>query len=56
MGISSLKWIRAEKKQELIYKGGTAGVHKASVSLIFDNTNKAQSPPGYEDFDIIEVT
>ena len=40
MGITSLKFIRAEKKQELIYKGGLAGVHKASVSLIFDNKNK----------------
>lgn len=56
MGITSLKHIRVEKKQELIYKGGTAGVHKASVSLIFDNSNKEQSPPGYEDFDTIEVT
>lgn len=48
MGISTLRHIRVEKKQELIYKGGTAGVNKASVTLVFDNTNKSQSPPGYE--------
>jgi structural maintenance of chromosome 2 len=40
MGISTLKHIRVEKKKELIYKGGTAGVLKASVTLIFDNTDK----------------
>jgi len=55
MGISTLRHIRVEKKQELIYKGGTAGVHKASVTLVFDNTNKAQSPPNYEEFDTINV-
>jgi len=41
MGISTLKHIRVEKKQELIYKGGTSGVQKASVTLKFDNSNKA---------------
>ena len=40
MGISTLKHIRADKKQELIYKGGTAGVTKASVTLVIDNTFK----------------
>lgn len=55
MGISTLKHIRVEKKQELIYKGGTAGVQRASVTLVFDNTNKAQSPPGYDDHDVINV-
>lgn len=55
MGISTLRHIRVEKKQELIYKGGTAGVQKASVTLVFDNSNKAQSPQGMEDQDIIRV-
>ena len=41
MGISTLKHIRVEKKQELIYKGGTSGVTKASVTLVFNNMNKA---------------
>ena len=40
MGISHLKDIRAEKSQELIYKNGTAGITKASVTIIFDNKNK----------------
>lgn len=55
MGISTLKHIRVEKKQELIYKGGTSGVTKASVTLVFNNMNKAQSPPGYEQYDTITI-
>lgn len=44
MGISRMSLIRVEKMQELVYKGGNAGVTKASVVLIFDNTNKEFSP------------
>jgi structural maintenance of chromosome 2 len=55
MGISRLGFIRVEKMQELVYKGGNSSVSKASVSLIFDNTNKAQQPPGYTQ-DKISVT
>ena len=55
MGISMLKNIRVEKKQELIYKGGKAGITKASVTIVFDNLNKKQSPPGYDEFDTITV-
>lgn len=40
--------MRAENLQELIYKQGNAGVSKASVTIIFDNSSKSQSPPGYE--------
>lgn len=29
---------------------------KATVTLVFDNTNKNQSPPGYTDFEKISVT
>lgn len=47
MGISRLGFIRVEKFQELIYKGGNSSVTKASVTLIFDNTNKQMQPPGY---------
>ena len=56
MGISQLRHIRVEKKQELIYKGGTAGVTKASVTLIFDNRNRQFSPSGYEDQETISIT
>ena len=42
--------------QELVYKLGHAGVTKASVTIILDNTNKANSPTGYEEYDSIVCT
>lgn len=48
--------VRATNLQELVYKNGQAGVTKATVSITFDNTNKSQSPLGYEQYDEITVT
>ena len=48
--------MRATNLQELVYKNGQAGVTKATVSITFDNTNKSQSPLGYEQYDEITVT
>lgn len=48
--------MRASSLQDLIYKQGQSGVHKANVTLIFDNTNKQQTPPGYENCDRITIT
>ena len=48
--------MRAKSLQELVYKNGQAGVTKASVTIVFDNTNKDQSPVGYSDQDEITVT
>lgn len=53
--MSQLANVRAEKLQELVYKQGNSGVTKASVTIKFDNSNKAQSPPGYTDSDVITV-
>ena len=39
-----------------MYKGGQAGVTKATVTITFDNTDKKQSPLGYETFDEITVS
>ena len=33
--------VRANSLQELVYKQGQAGVTKATVSIVFDNTDKA---------------
>src|SRR3989338_13253 len=55
MGISTSS-MRARTLQELIFKGGTSGVTKAMVSLIFDNLDKRSSPPGYEECDEITVS
>ncbi|KII63449.1 Structural maintenance of chromosomes protein 2 [Thelohanellus kitauei] len=56
LGISNLSNVRASNLQELIFKSGQSGVTKASVTLVFDNINKNQSPVGYENFDEITVT
>ena len=39
-----------------MYKQGQAGVTKATVTLVFDNADKALSPPGYEEHDELSVT
>jgi len=42
--------------QELVYKQGQAGVTKASVSIVFNNSDRARSPVGYEHCEQITVT
>jgi structural maintenance of chromosome 2 len=39
-----------------VYKQGQAGVTKASVSIVFNNSDRARSPVGYEHCDQITVT
>lgn len=48
--------VRASNLQELVYKQGQAGVTKASVSIVFNNADKASSPVGYEQHDQVTVT
>jgi structural maintenance of chromosome 2 len=48
--------VRAQNLQDLIYKRGQAGVTKASVTIVFDNKDKAKSPIGFEDYPTISVT
>ena len=40
LGIQSLSHVRVTNLQELIYKQGNAGITKATVTLVFDNSNK----------------
>lgn len=56
LGITNLSQVRASSLQELVYKGGQAGVTKASVTLVFNNENKETAPVGYEQVDEITVT
>ncbi|NWZ94574.1 SMC2 protein, partial [Nesospiza acunhae] len=56
LGISNLSQVRAASLQDLVYKNGQAGITKATVSIIFDNSNKSQSPLGFEANDEITVT
>eukprot|EP00057_Strongylocentrotus_purpuratus_P020122 XP_011674596.1 PREDICTED: structural maintenance of chromosomes protein 2 [Strongylocentrotus purpuratus] len=56
LGISNLSQVRAGSLQELVYKGGQAGVTKATVTIVFDNKDKKQSPVGYDSFDEFTVS
>ncbi|XP_063277812.1 structural maintenance of chromosomes protein 2 [Prinia subflava] len=56
LGITNLSQVRASNLQDLVYKNGQAGITKATVSINFDNTNKSQSPLGFEANDEITVT
>lgn len=48
--------VRASALQDLVYKNGQAGITKATVTIVFDNTNAAQCPQGYEKCREISVT
>ncbi|CAO1400186.1 unnamed protein product [Diamesa serratosioi] len=56
LGISNLTHVRAATLQDLVYKSGQAGVTKATVTLVFDNSNKKQQPIGYERCAEISIT
>ncbi|CAM6092829.1 unnamed protein product [Calypogeia fissa] len=56
LGITNLQQVRASNLQELVYKQGQAGITKATVSILFDNSDRKRSPIGYEDKSEISVT
>lgn len=59
LGITNLSQVRAGNLSELVYKQGQAGVSKASVTIVFDNSNLdgfSQSPVGYESCPEVTVT
>ncbi|KAM7272810.1 hypothetical protein ACFE04_027474 [Oxalis oulophora] len=56
LGITNLQQVRASNLQELVYKHGQAGITKATVSIVFDNSDRARSPLGYENHGEITVT
>ncbi|KAH0835738.1 condensin complex subunit SMC2 [Lanmaoa asiatica] len=56
LGITNMAQMRAQNQQDLIYKRGQAGVTKASVTIVFDNSDREKSPVGLEDYKQITVT
>ena len=56
LGISNLSQVRVGNLQELVYKQGQAGVTKATVTVVFNNSDVATSPVGYESSKQITVT
>ncbi|PFH49539.1 hypothetical protein AMATHDRAFT_147478 [Amanita thiersii Skay4041] len=56
LGITNMSTMRAANQQDLIYKRGQAGITKASVTIVFDNSDRLKSPTGYESCKQITVT
>ncbi|RZF41522.1 hypothetical protein LSTR_LSTR000236 [Laodelphax striatellus] len=56
LGITNLSQVRAGSLQELVYKSGQAGITKAVVTVVFDNSDRSKSPLGYEMSDEITIT
>ncbi|CAO1635759.1 unnamed protein product [Sympodiomycopsis kandeliae] len=56
LGITNMSAVRATNLQDLIYKRGQAGVTRASVTIVFDNTDRARSPVSFEAYSSITVT
>jgi len=56
LGISNLTQVRVGNLQELVYKQGQAGVSKATVTIVFNNTDPSCSPVSYESHKQITVT
>lgn len=56
LGLTNLSSVRASNMQDLIYKRGQAGVTKASVTVVFDNSDKDRSPVAFENYATITVT
>jgi len=56
LGITNLSQVRAGNLSELVYKQGQAGINKASVTVVFDNSDESKSPVGYEQCSEVTVT
>ncbi|CAG8468833.1 11655_t:CDS:10 [Ambispora gerdemannii] len=56
LGITNLSQVRANNMQDLIYKRGQAGVTKATVTIVFNNEDRENSPVGFEQYKQIIVT
>ncbi|KAJ3108459.1 Structural maintenance of chromosomes protein 2 [Phlyctochytrium planicorne] len=56
LGITTLSHVRATNLADLVYKRGQAGITKASVSIVFNNSDPEASPPGWQDAKTITIT
>ncbi|GAW04476.1 condensin complex subunit SMC2 [Lentinula edodes] len=56
LGLTNMSTMRAQNQADLVYKRGQAGVSKASVTIVFDNSDKEKSPIAYETWKQITVT
>jgi len=56
LGLTNLSSVRAQNIQDLIYKRGQAGVTKASVTIVFDNSDRERAPIAFEQYPTITGT
>jgi structural maintenance of chromosome 2 len=56
LGITNMSTMRASNMVDLIYKRGQTNITKASVTIVFDNSERDKSPVGLEDHKQITVT
>lgn len=56
LGIDNLRQVRAASLQDLVYKKGQAGITKAAVTVVFNNSDSARSPIGFVDCPQVTVT
>ncbi|KAI3390218.1 hypothetical protein SNEBB_010338 [Seison nebaliae] len=56
LGITDTKLLRVNHMKELIHQHGLGNVREATVSIVFDNTEKSQSPQDMEQMDEITIT
>jgi len=56
LGITNLLQVRVGNLSELVYKQGQAGITRASVTIVFDNSDPKGSPVGYEECSEITIT
>jgi structural maintenance of chromosome 2 len=58
LNTSNVSMLRAQSSLDLIYKRGNAGVTRATVTIIFDNSDKSpgKCPVGMEKWDQITVS
>ena len=55
LGLSRMEIARCNNLRELIYKNGQTGVTKANVTINFDNSDKNNSPMGFQQYDEIVI-
>ncbi|CAG8746352.1 16866_t:CDS:2, partial [Acaulospora colombiana] len=55
-GLNGSGKVRATNQQDLIYKRGQAGITRASVTAVFNNSDRSKSPVGLEQCAQITVT
>ena len=55
-GATKAGQLRVKDFGGLVYKEGLGGVTRASVTIVFSNTDRATSPAGYEDMETFFVT